>query len=189
LAVIALLRVRVLHRNRLGLGLLLLHLVLLLLMLSHGRRLLLWAALLLVLHLLLLLLELEVLGQVDERLAHLLPHGLYLLLVHAGHLVLEGHAHAALLLRKHLRLLLLAHKGLLLRVSVLLQHGGVHYAVVSRGQRGDDGQLTHAGVLLLLLREHVRLLGLEVRQRVGVRPHAWLHAHHGPCLADGAVGP
>jgi hypothetical protein len=63
--------------------------------------------------------------------------------------------------------------------------------VSARGHRGNVEKLTHAGMLLLLLllREHVRLLGLEMRQRVGIGPHAWLHAHHRPCLADGAVGP
>jgi len=47
-------------------------------------------------------------------------------------------------------------------------------------------RLTH-GVLLLLLLEHMGLLGLEVLQRVCVGAHAGLH--HGTSLTDGAVGP
>lgn len=130
---IALLGMRLLHRNGLHLRLvllLLLHLMLLLLLLlvrclrlCHGRSLL-WAALLLVLHLLLLLLKLEVLGKVHERLSsHLLPHGGHLLRGHVRHLVWETHTHAALLL-EHV-LLLLAHV-LLLGVPLLLQHCRIH---------------------------------------------------------------
>jgi hypothetical protein len=56
------------------------------------------------------------------------------------------------------------------------------------GQLGRVGLLTHSGMLLLLLRKHVRLLRLEMRQRMGIRAHAWLHAHHRSSLAHGTVG-
>jgi hypothetical protein len=34
----------------------------------------------------------------------------------------------------------------------------------------------------------VPLLRLQMRQRMRVGSHTRLHAHHGPCLADGAIG-
>jgi hypothetical protein len=43
-------------------------------------------------------------------------------------------------------------------------------------------------MLLLLLREHVRLLRLQMRQRVRVGAHTRLHAHHGPSLAHRTIG-
>jgi hypothetical protein len=182
-----------LHSNGLRLGLLLLHLVMLLSLLLRCLRLyhscgLLWAALLLILHLLLLLLE-EVRGKVDKALlSHLLPHCRHLLRAHVWHLVWETHAHAALLLGKHRLLLLLAHKGLLLGVSVLLEHCRGHYLRVSRVIVWRFGALTHCR-MLLLLRKHVRLLGLQMRKRVCVgSSHAWLHAHHGPRLANRPIG-
>ena len=182
-----------LHGN--GLRLLLLHLLMLLgllvcLDLGHLRGV--WPALLLVLHLLLLLLNLEMRRQVDERLAaaHLLSHRGHLCGVHVWHAVGELHAHAALLLRKHCLVLPLAHKGLLLRACLVLHHGGIHWSHIS-GRRAVHlcRGLTHAGMLLLLLRKHVRLLWLEMRHGVCIgSSHAGLHADHGPCLADGAVG-
>jgi hypothetical protein len=39
-------------------------------------------------------------------------------------------------------------------------------------------------MLLLLLGKHMSLLGLQMRQRVGIgSAHAWVHAHHGAGLA------
>jgi hypothetical protein len=196
LAVIALLRVCVLHGNslrlRLGLLLLMLHLLMLLLLLRllvrccHGCRV---GATLLILHLLLLLLDLEMWWKVDESaLTHLLPHGRHLLRIHILHLVREAHAHAAMLLRKHCLLLLRPHESLLLGVHVLLSHGGV-YVHLSRQyvQHEIDEKLTHSR-MLLLLREHVGLLRLQMRQRMRVRAsHTRRHAHHGPSLAHRAI--
>jgi hypothetical protein len=48
--------------------------------------------------------------------------------------------------------------------------------------------LTH-GRMLLLLRKHVCLLRLQMRQCVCIGPsHAWLHAHHGTWLAHRTIG-
>jgi hypothetical protein len=85
-------------------------------------------------------------------------------------MLLEAHSHPAVLLRKHLLLSLVSHESLLL-CGPLLHHCGVH----------------HACMLLLLLLEHLGLLGLQMRKCMRVGPHSWLHAHHGPCLADGTV--
>lgn len=42
--------------------------------------------------------------------------------------------------------------------------------------------------MLLLLLEHLGLLGLQMGEGMCIGPHSGLHAHHGPCLADGAIG-
>ena len=128
LAVIARLRLGMLHSNRL---LLCLHLLLLMSVLlsclRHGS-LLLRASRMLTTHLLLLL---EQVGRkVDKRsLAHLtVPHCLQLLclcLVQV-HGILETHSHTALLVGKHGLLLLPVHECLL-GCSLLLHHCRVHY--------------------------------------------------------------
>lgn len=140
LAVIARLRLGMLHGNRL---LLCLHLLLLMSVLlsclGHGS-LLLRTSRMLTTHLLLLL---EQVGRkVDKRsLAHLtIPHCLQLLclcLVQV-HGILETHSHTALLVGKHGLLLLPVHECLL-GCSLLLHHCRVHH------------------LMLLLLREHVLL--------------------------------